>query len=172
MKYDEFVKMDEQGGSHWWYVTRRELLKQELKSLSSESNDLKILDLASACGHNFAVCSDYGKTFGIDISWHAIKYCKQKNITTIVQGDAQELPFKSNSYDIVLALDVFGHLEDDIASMKEIARVLKEKGKLIFSVPAFMSLLSYHDVAFHHLRRYNAYELKKNWIRLSYRSNS
>lgn len=160
MKYGEFEKMNEQVTTHCWYVARRELLKHELRKVSPPFLDLKILDIASACGDSFIVCSDYGKTFGIDISWDAIGYCKQKNIGTILQGDAHNLPFKSNSFDIVIALDVFEHLEDDIMSMKEMERVLKKGGKLIFNVPAFMFLFSYHDLAFHHFRRYKAEELK------------
>ncbi len=161
MNYEEFVKMNEQGGKHWWYAARAMLLKQELEKTCSYPNDFKILDLASACGDNFTLCPDYGKVFGVDISWQAIRYCKQRNITTIVQGDVQKLPFKSNSYDLILALDVFEHLQDDVAAMKEIRRVLKYGGKLIFNTPAFMFLFSYHDVAFHHLRRYRACELRE-----------
>lgn len=159
MKYEEFVMMNLQGESHWWYRSRTELLKDALKKVGGNRADLKILDLASACGDNFPVCSKYGKTFGIDISPQAIEYCKQRNITSMVQGDAQKLPFKSNTYDVILALDVFEHLEDDMASLKEIVRVLKEDGTLIFNTPAFMALYSYHDIAFHHVRRYRRGEL-------------
>lgn len=160
MKYEEFVKMDSQGEAHWWYEARRNLVLQQLKNICAKPISLKILDLASACGNNFGAYKDYGKIFGLDISWHAINYCKKKDISTIVQADAQKLPFKSGVFDIVLALDVFEHLEDDLASLKEISRVLKENGGLIFNTPAFMALYSYHDTAFHHFRRYSKYELK------------
>lgn len=151
--------MEEQGATHCWYTARRELLKQELRRLASPHDHLRILDIASACGDSLGVCSGYGKSFGIDLSWNAIKYCKQKNLSRIIQGNAHNLPFKSDSFDVVIALDVFEHFEDDIASMVEIQRVLRRGGKLIFNVPAFMFLFSYHDWAFHHLRRYKAEEL-------------
>ena len=160
MNYEEFVKMDQQGSSHWWYAARRDLLKHALKTQFPGSSGLKILDLASACGDNFSICSDYGKTYGIDISRHAIGYCKGKGISTIVQGDVHKLPFRSGTYDAVIALDVFEHLDDDVISMKEIKRVLKDGGKLIFNTPAFMALFSNHDEAFHHRRRYRSHELK------------
>lgn len=163
--------MSEQGTTHCWYVARRALLVHELRKLSQSSIGLKILDIASACGDSIVVCSNYGKTFGIDVSWDAIKYCKQKNIETILRGDAHNLPFKSDSFDIVVALDVFEHLEDDIASMKEIERVLKSEGKLIFNVPAFMFLFSYHDLAFHHFRRYKAEELKQKLEQAKFQIN-
>lgn len=161
MKDKELAIMNEQGASHWWYLARSELLKHALKNFFVESQNLKILDLASACGNNFSICSNYGKTFCVDISWHAINFCKQKNITTVIQGDAERLAFKTGTFDVVLVLDVFEHLKDDVSSLKEITRVLKENGKLIFNTPAFMFLFSYHDVALSHRRRYVPHDLKK-----------
>ena len=161
MKCDEFVKMNEQGAGHWWYKARRELLSGQIERLPRGLKNLKILDLASACGDNFSACSGYGEAYGIYISLQSVRYCKEKNIKTIVQGDAQTLPFKSGSYDIVLALDVFEHLKDDVACLKEITRVLKKGGRLIFNTPACKSLYSYHDRAFEHVRRYGAGELRK-----------
>lgn len=161
MNYKEFVQMDQQADTHWWYTARRRLLEHQLKTQFRNSTSLKILDLASACGNNFSVCSPYGKAYGIDISEHSINYCRKKNISTIVQGDVQILPFKSNTYDLVIALDVFEHLQNDTVSMQEIGRVLKDGGKLIFNTPACKALFSFHDEAFQHIRRYNARELKR-----------
>ncbi|MBT4484910.1 MAG: class I SAM-dependent methyltransferase [Candidatus Latescibacteria bacterium] len=171
MKYDEFVKMDEQGATHWWYRARRRLLRNDLQISADDKERLKILDLASACGDNFFVCKDIGDYYGLDISWDAINYCKQKNISTIVQGDAHYLPFKSDTFDVIIALDVFEHLDDDLISMKEIWRVLKNNGKLIFNTPAFMLLYSNHDRAFHHYRRYRTKELRKKLTQADFTIN-
>jgi len=162
MNYSEFAKMNEQGRNHWWYNARREILEHELSRYSSgNSQQVRILDMASACGYNLPTCARHGMAFGIDLSEYAIMFCKQKNLTRIVQGDVQYLPYADNTFDIVVALDVFEHIKEDVASMKEIARILKKGGKLILNVPAFMSLFSYHDEAFEHLRRYRANEIKE-----------
>lgn len=151
--------MDSQGTGHWWYEARRNLLNHTLLEFYGQNNDLKVLDLASACGDNFPVCSPFGKTYGLDISWESIQYCKKKNIDTIVQGDVHHLPYATSSIDIVVALDVLEHLQNDKMALGEIERVLKNKGIFIFNVPAFMFLFSYHDEAFHHLRRYSSQEM-------------
>ncbi len=48
-------------------------------------------------------------------------------------GDAGSLPFPDNSFDLVLAIEVFEHLPDPDAAMAELARVCA--GSLIASVP-------------------------------------
>jgi len=161
MNQDEFQVMDDGGSGNWWYKAREELLVRELKKLSSQKSHLKILDLASACGGNFATCNEHGKVFGLDISWQSIEICKNKSIKNLVQADAQELPFADGSMDVIIALDVLEHLENDSGSMREVARVLNKNGLFIFNTPALMQLFSYHDLAFHHFRRYSAAELKK-----------
>lgn len=159
MKYEEFVKMELQGDTHWWYQARRKLLTLGLNKYASSSRPLKILDLASACGGSLPVCSTYGLAIGIDISPYSIRFCKEKDCDSIVQGDVQLLPFAEGVFDAVIAFDIFEHLQDDVAAMREAYRVLNPKGILLINVPAFMLLYSHHDEAFDHFRRYTAGEV-------------
>ena len=161
MNEEEFIQMDKGGVGDWWYDARTIMLERELSSIPLKSG-AKILDLAAACGGNFDICSQYGEVIGLDISWSSIDYCKKKKIVPLVQANAEILPFANESIDIVVALDVLEHLEDDSCSMREIQRILKkDTGKLIFNTPAFMALFSGHDIAFHHYRRYQTSDLRK-----------
>ena len=169
MNQDEFATMEVGDSGEWWYQAREELLVRELNKFSSNKSNLKILDLASACGGNFPTCSKFGRVFGLDISWQSIEICKSKSIKDLVQADAQRLPFADNSMDVVVALDVLEHLENDSGSMDEVARVLSKDGMFIFNTPALMQLFSYHDLAFHHFRRYSASELKGKLINANFK---
>jgi SAM-dependent methyltransferase len=171
MNQDEFEAMEMGGSGKWWYKAREELLQRELSALSTNNSSLKILDLASACGGNFPICSKHGRVFGLDLSWQSIEICKNKSIKDLVQADAQKLPFADNSMDVVVALDVLEHLENDLESMHEVARVLSKEGVFIFNTPALMQLFSYHDLAFHHFRRYSATELKSKLITANFKVN-
>lgn len=159
MKFEEFQKMHETEETDWWYRSRTCIVADTLKKIYGDKKDLKILDLATAVGNNFKNFDNYGKMYGIDISWESIKYCKERGIDSIIRGDAMRLPFKDNVFDLVIALDAFEHFKDDRKALEEVNRVIKEKGCLIVTVPALMLLWSPHDEAFHHHRRYAKTEL-------------
>ena len=52
------------------------------------------------------------------------------NITSICN-----LPFKDDSFDKILCLDVLEHIENDFLACSEFSRVLKKQGTLIIHVP-------------------------------------
>lgn len=59
------------------------------------------------------------------------------------------------AFDVVIALDVVEHVEDDRAFVEQIRRErLMPGGHFLFSVPAYGWLFSSHDVALRHFRRY------------------
>lgn len=49
--------------------------------------------------------------------------------------NVESLTYPDHSFDLVTSTDVFEHVEDDIRGFREIARVLKPGGRLIFTVP-------------------------------------
>ena len=55
--------------------------------------------------------------------------------TSIVQGDAQKLPFGKNSFDRLIASEILEHLPKDQKALKEIKRVLKPGGIAMITVP-------------------------------------
>ena len=57
--------------------------------------------------------------------------------------------------DIVLAMDVLEHIQDDYSTLKEWKNTLKPNGLLLITVPAFQHLWSSHDIFLGHHRRYN-----------------
>jgi SAM-dependent methyltransferase len=50
-------------------------------------------------------------------------------------ADFQELQFPDNSFDLVIASEVFEHVRDDMKGFCEVLRVLKPGGSLILTVP-------------------------------------
>ena len=54
-----------------------------------------------------------------------------------VKMDIHAIPFNEDTFDVVLCNHVLEHVDDDIAAMKEIKRVLKPHGYAILQVPFF-----------------------------------
>ncbi|HEU4497452.1 MAG TPA: methyltransferase domain-containing protein [Flavobacterium sp.] len=52
-----------------------------------------------------------------------------------VKADICSLPFKDNSYDVILCNHVLEHIPDDTKAMQELYRVLKPEGMGIFQIP-------------------------------------
>jgi SAM-dependent methyltransferase len=84
-----------------------------------------------------------------------------------VQGDALRLPFADGTFDRVIASEVLEHIPDDVAAMRELARVLRPGGVMAVTVPrcgpeVVNWLLSdaYHDVPGGHVRIYRRSTLR------------
>jgi len=52
-----------------------------------------------------------------------------------IKMDIHQIPFRDNSFDVILCNHVLEHVEDDIHAMKELYRVLKKGGWAIMQVP-------------------------------------
>ncbi len=84
--------------------------------------------------------------FGCDISQKAIDLAKENKQYTIDYrvAEAGELPYGDNSFDVVVMMDVLEHLEDMEAALKEVKRVLKDKGTFHLLVPCEVNPLTLH----------------------------
>ena len=87
----------------------------------------------------------------------------------VLRGDATRLPFDDAVFDRVVTSEVLEHIQDDVAAIRELARVLKPGGVLAATVPAALPekinwMLSdeYHapKAVGGHVRIYSATELR------------
>ncbi len=149
---DEYKYMYELEEYHWWFVTRRNLLIHLIKSLKISFPT--ILDVSTGTGANLVVLSKLGNAFGIDISEKAVEFCRKRGLKNVIQSSAEKIKYRKEAFDIVTCLDVLEHVSNPLEVLIELKRVLKNKGKIIITVPAFRILYSQHDEALCHLRRY------------------
>ena len=148
--YEDLFESEE---AHWWHISKRNaslaLIKRFLQVKSP-----RLLDIGCGTGKNIESFSTLGKVWGIDYSEQAIKFCRTRGLQNIILAEAGNIPFCSESFDVITMLDVLEHLEED-KTLEEVVRILKPKGLLIVTVPAYQSLWSQWDLQLHHLRRYN-----------------
>lgn len=73
---------------------------------------------------------------GLDSDRDRLRYTEQVGVrATLVEGDVEELPFADASFDRVLLSEVLEHVQDDVAALREVHRVLRPGGVLAISVP-------------------------------------
>ena len=164
MKQHTYAIMNRVEDSHWWYVGRRTILESFLERIVQSSKfeiqSPRILDVGCGTGGNLEMLAKFGEAEGVDVSDDALDFCKRKGLKAH-KGLAESLPFEDESFDIVTALDVVEHLDDDIAGLKEMHRVLKKDGITLIFVPAFMWLWGVQDDVSNHRIRYTKKQIVK-----------
>jgi len=148
---------------HFWFVARRRLVRwaiaRALREDGRDPADRRLLEVSCATGRNLVEHRPLARTVGVDLSPDALAFCRRRG-ATVVRADAEHLPIRGESFDLVLALDALEHYDRDDVALTEIRRVLRPGGAAILTVPAFPSLWSPHDEAFHHRRRYRRRPLR------------
>jgi SAM-dependent methyltransferase len=154
--------------SHWWFVGRRQIIRsflervvRELKTDRGEDAGIKILDVGCGTGANLELLSEFGSAEGVDVSSDALLFCRERGLANVKQGAAESLPYPDSSFDLVTGLDVVEHLDDDLAGLREMRRILVRDGRALLFVPAFMFLWGVQDDISNHRRRYTLKGLKR-----------
>lgn len=163
MQLHTYSIMYEVEGSHWWFAGRRRILKSFIARIVASLNraNLQILDVGCGTGANLEMLAEFGEPHGVDVSPEALTFCRARGLDQVRQGEAEQLPFADRSFDLVTALDVVEHLDDDLKGLKEMRRVLSSEGRALIFVPAFMFLWGVQDDISNHRRRYTLPELRR-----------
>jgi ubiquinone/menaquinone biosynthesis C-methylase UbiE len=122
----------------------KELTRERLKCLGKIVKELGIkpgyyvLDIGSGTGillpFLIAELGDEGKIVALDFSAEMLGQAKAKNFPPIVgfaQADVLAIPLADNSVDMAICNSVFPHFTNKAKALKEIARVLKNNGRLV-----------------------------------------
>jgi SAM-dependent methyltransferase len=148
--------------NHWWYVGRRRLIQSLVEKICAtlDNPNPRILDVGCGTGANLKMLARFGAVEGVDISSQAVDFCRKRGLDCVKLGAIEQLPYDSGSFELVTALDVIEHLDDDVAGLQEMRRVLSHKGRLLLFVPAFMFLWGVQDDVSNHRRRYTLPKLR------------
>lgn len=92
---------------------------------------------------------DMGKhVVAVEINPGFIEFCRKKGIDSNVSficGSGLALPFRKESFDAVVCIEVFMHLPEPVLALREIARVARPNGRVVIS----------------YLRKYSRYHLRR-----------
>jgi SAM-dependent methyltransferase len=157
--YDRMAELDE---VHWWYVARRKVLQALIQRTVQPPANARILEVGCGTGHNLKMLESFGSADGIEIDAEARALAEKRLGRKIATAPLPEMPgVDRRAYDLVAALDVVEHIDDDRATIAALGSCLKPGGKLLVTVPAHQWMWSAHDQLNHHKRRYSRSALRQ-----------
>jgi 2-polyprenyl-3-methyl-5-hydroxy-6-metoxy-1,4-benzoquinol methylase len=99
---------------------------------------------------------------GSELHEQALTFARQRlnGTAELIQIDARAIPARYSDMDVIGAFDVIEHIEDDEAVLRGMHRALRPGGGLMITVPQHGWLWSSFDEVAHHVRRYDAGQLR------------
>ena len=93
---------------------------------------------------------------------------QKRGLKNLICSSFQDADLHANSVPNVGLFDVLEHIDNDVAFLQEINKILKVEGKVVLTVPAYSFLWSDEDDHDKHFRRYTKKELCKKMTQCGY----
>jgi 2-polyprenyl-3-methyl-5-hydroxy-6-metoxy-1,4-benzoquinol methylase len=144
----------------WWWARAR--LAIDLLRRLSVLPPASVLEAGCGWGVNLALLDRAGyRVTGLDISRKSLEMLDHSGRTLIEADLCAGLPESVPQYEVVLALDVIEHIDDDQAVIGRLYQLTQPGGYVILSVPALPELYSEFDRIQGHRRRYTPESLRR-----------
>jgi len=152
---------------HFWFRARNRLLAALVQQMVGRlPQDYRALEVGCGTGNVLrmleTVCGR-SHVLGMDLFRKGLQYASQRVTCGLVQGDMHHPPF-ATGFDLIGLFDVLEHLPEDVRVLQDLRSMLAVGGVLLLTVPADPGLWSYFDEASHHVRRYQAGELRQRLL--------
>jgi SAM-dependent methyltransferase len=155
--YRTFFNVQKQ---HWWFITRKTIVLDTINRHVKQTDNIKILDIGCGSGVMLNALEKIGQTFGMDMADEAIAFSQEIFSGQVEKGLLPDhVPYAENFFDVITALDVIEHVEEDVESLVTLHSRLVAGGKAVITVPAYQFLWSRFDELNEHKRRYTLTEL-------------
>ena len=147
---------------HWWFVTKKNIVLDQIKINYDKKMNSNILDIGCGSGLMLDSLKGIGNTYGMDMSDEAVHFSREIFDGVVEKGNLPDhLPFENNFFDLIVALDVIEHIDRDVDTLRAIHSSLTIGGIAIITVPAYMFMWSPFDDINEHKRRYTKNELDR-----------
>lgn len=122
----------------------------------------RILEIGAGRGVLTRVLKDRGhQIIGTEINHEYIAFAKEENDVDLVFTNVEttDLPFPDKSFDFVISFDVFEHIPDSDAHLKEVSRVLAPGGSYLLCTPNKLTNVPFEILKEKSLTKYKEYHI-------------
>jgi SAM-dependent methyltransferase len=146
---------------HYWFASRREVVRDVLRSAVPDLSRRALFDLGCGTGGLFRFLGDSGIALAgaCDAYPESLAIVRRLVDAPLVLVDEGRFPPLGPGYGLVSLFDVLEHIDDDRGTLRHIYSVLEPGGVLVLTVPAHPFLFDEMDDLAHHRRRYRSAEL-------------
>mgnify|MGYP002630075784 CR=1 FL=1 len=170
MKPSAFQQFAELEREHWWFRGRRSVYLELLRGALRSKQVGRVLDVGTGIGGFLESLQELGgPLYFTERDQQAASLASTRSGKHGVRALAEQLPFASESFDLVCMFDVIEHVEEHQQVLQECLRILSPGGLLALSVPAHPWLFSRNDEVAGHVRRYRRADLKREVCKAGFR---
>lgn len=162
METDAYQLMASHEAVHWWFVGRRAVINGVLDRIHLPA-DARVLEAGCGTGGNLYHLKLRGQVSAFEPHPDGVEIARSRHPDVPIEtGSLPDiLPFSDSTFDLVAALDVLEHVEDDSGAFAALMRLVKPGGYVIITVPTHPFLWGSHDRRLHHVRRYSVARIRE-----------
>lgn len=136
-RFSAFYDMATQGYALLTSGNEKNRIMQYL-SLLDIRNDDKVIEISIGTGRNIKYLNPKAEYYGVDISMGMLKRCQMKmkrlkREITLIQAEAEFLPIKEESFDVVFSAGGFNFFNDPEKAIIEMLRIAKSGANLLIT---------------------------------------
>lgn len=146
---------------HYWFVTRRRVVLDALRSAVPDLDRRALFDLGCGTGGLLGFLGRSGVRLAgaADVYPESLAIARRRVAAPLVLMDEGRVPPLGGGYSLVSLFDVLEHIDDDLGTLRHIESILEPGAFLVLTVPAHPALFDEMDVIAHHRRRYTRTQL-------------
>ncbi len=155
MNVAAFELMASHEAQHWWFVGRRAVIDGLLDRIDLPPG-ATVLEAGCGTGGNLSSLQRRGIVSAFEPSPAGAGIARSRHPDMAVESGElpHMLPFPEGTFDLVAALDILEHIQDDAGALEALVRLSRPGGHVLITVPTHPFIWGSHDRRLSHVRRY------------------